>query len=455
MIPRIRRGGVVRGSAHGLRVARVLAAAAAAAVLVGAGVARAPGAAAAQTLPPAGARTLGLSGLGTAAPAGAESVSLNPATAALPGAPRFALTILPGAAGWNLDPVGLGDLADVAGTELSQETREQWMGRIEERGGFVGGLRGNATGIALTAGTLGVQVTTSAHGFAGLSPDAAELLLFGNAGRTGVARDMTLDDSRLDGAAYTTVAVSWALRVDSWLRGFARDGSDGLAVGVRASWSVGHALLLGRDLGSRVTADPLGVDLAFPVVYTEAAEARAGDGFALALAAAWTSGAWSLGAVLHDAMNTFEWSEERLVFRAGEALLEGNGSVSDFEPRPFADAPVELRDRVRDWAPSPRLSLGAAWRPRSSLALVADVSRTFGEDPSRAARTRFGLGADYRALRWLALRGGVQAISGGMRLGGGVGFDLGPVDLSLGALHRTGTNRGDTTLGASLTILRR
>lgn len=409
--------------------------------------------AAAQTLPAAGARSLGLAGVGTATPLGPEAIAVNPAAAALPGAPRFSITLFPVSAGRSVTPISLSELADVSGEEIPLATRTLWMERIEERGSAAGSLQAGVTGLALTVGPWGFQVSSSGGGVMGLNPDAAELLLFGNAGRTGEARDMALDGSSFEAAAATTVGLSYAFRLDPFVREPFSGGDDGgLAVGALVTWTQGHALALGQDLGSRLGADPLELEVLFPVVHTDPVGPNAGSGLGVTLSAAWTWRSWSLGAVLHDAVNTFSWNEGDLVYRPGEALLDRENTESDFDGRAFSRAPEEVRSMVRSRTPSPRFTVGGSWRPSEDLELMGDVSRRMGNDMIAAPRDRLGFAAEYQGVPWLPLRGGVQLVSGGMRFGGGLGVQLGPVDLSTGAVYRTGSNRGETTVGASLTI---
>jgi hypothetical protein len=413
-----------------------------------------PHAVQAQSLDPAGARALGLAGTGAAGPAGAEAVALNPASLALPGAHRFSVTLLPTAVGWSVEPVGLSDLTDFSGSEIPRATREEWTDRVGARGSLDGAIHGSVTGLALQVGSFGFQAMSSAHGEAGLNEDAVELLLFGNAGRTGSTRDMELEGAFLDAVGTTTMGVSFALPLSRLLGRVPAVGGE-LAVGVLGTWTAGHFLALGRDLGSRITADPLAVEVLFPVVYTDSVDFQAGSGFGLTLAAAWSDGPWSVAAVIHDAVNTFEWDEDLLVYRPGEALLNGNDTSSDFESLPFARAPEELRALVRSRTPSTRMTLAGAWRATGDLQLFADASRSLGTDMSGLSRTRLGVGAELTRVRWLPLRAGLQMVSGGMRIAGGLGLELGMVELGTGVLHRSGSNRGDTTVGASLTLRQR
>jgi hypothetical protein len=413
-----------------------------------------PHAAQAQSLDPAGARALGLAGTGTAGPAGAEAVALNPASLALPGAHRFSVTLFPTSVGWSMEPVGLSDLADFSGSEIPRATREEWMDRVGARGSMNGAIHGAVTGLALQVGSFGFQATSTAHGKAGLNEDAVELLLFGNAGRTGSTRDMELEGSFLDAVGTSTMGVSFALPLSRFL-GEAPVWGGELALGVLGTWTAGHVLALGRDLGSRITADPLAVEVLFPVVHTDSVDFKAGSGFGLTLAAAWSDGPWSLAAVIHDAVNTFAWDEDLLVYRPGEALLDGDENSSEFESLPFAEAPEELRALVRSRTPSTRVTLAGAWRATGDLQLFADASRALGTDMSGLSRTRLGVGAEFTRVRWLPLRAGVQKVSGGMRIAGGLGLEFGMVEIGTGVLHRAGSTRGDTTVGASLTLRRR
>ena len=82
----------------------------------------------------------------------------------------------------------------ITATPSPAATKETWLQQIgtgRERGTVDVG----ASVIALSFGRVGLQVGGSATAIANLNQDAAEAILYGNAGRTGTARNLSLNGS--------------------------------------------------------------------------------------------------------------------------------------------------------------------------------------------------------------------------------------------------------------------
>ena len=80
---------------------------------------------------------------------------------------------------------------------MPDAVRDEWLAQVLEAGGQTGSVSAGGTPIALTIGPVGIQVSSRASAeVADLSTDAAELLLYGNAGRTGEPRDFDLGEAR-------------------------------------------------------------------------------------------------------------------------------------------------------------------------------------------------------------------------------------------------------------------
>jgi hypothetical protein len=204
----------------------------------------------------------------------------------------------------------------------------------------------------------------------------------------------------------------------------------------------------------RQLADPVGVDILFPVVHGDPESGRSalGRGIGLTLSAAWTEGPWSAGAVIHDALNTFRWNERALAFRSGEATVDGERTVSDFESRPLSEAPDLVRRLVTSRSQSPRVTVGGSWEATETLHLFADGSRGLGDALIGEPRTRMGVATEFLGVSRMPLRAGISAISGGMQATGGLGFRIRSWELAGGALHRTGDRWGETSVGVSITV---
>jgi hypothetical protein len=82
------------------------------------------------------------------------------------------------------------------------------------------------------------------------------------------------------------------------------------------------------------------------------------------------------------------------------------------------------------------VSAGAAFRSSPRLLLSADARTATGDGLRTEARTQVGVGAEFRPVRALPLRAGVAAVTGGYKLSGGVGIELGPLRLTAGGSLR-------------------
>ncbi len=136
----------------------------------------------------------------TALARGYNAIAWNPAGLAMPGSPGLSLAILPVRGGSGIGPVTLADVAEYDGVVLPDQVKAQWLERIAADGGERGNAAVDVTYLALSVGRIGVQLATSGYAASNIGPDAAELLLYGNAGRTGEPRPYTLSNSTMDAA---------------------------------------------------------------------------------------------------------------------------------------------------------------------------------------------------------------------------------------------------------------
>ncbi|HEX9885624.1 MAG TPA: hypothetical protein VGA70_04010, partial [Longimicrobiales bacterium] len=242
-------------------------------------------------------------GLGFASVAGARgfaALSANPAALGAPDAPAFTLAILPVRLGQGLEPVDLGDLARYGGKRVSGAVRESWLERVADAGSQVGSGSAQVALVAVSRGNLAAQVGVHAWADAALSPDAVELLLFGNAGRTGEPGDFVLAGSRMDGFALTTLTVGGGWPVSEWKGGT-------VSLGGSLALHVGNAVLLARDNGSSLTGDPIEYDVRFPVLEVSAGTGPfdAGRGVGVDVGALWSREGLGFGLTLRNLVNTF------------------------------------------------------------------------------------------------------------------------------------------------------
>lgn len=397
--------------------------------------------AAAAQLPQASAATLDRGHDPTAVGGGFAAIASNPAGLALPESPSFSMVLPSVSASAGLGPVTLGDLTDWEGRLLPVAAKNEWLGLIAESGRQTGNANVGATGLALTVGPLGVQVSGRAAGTVDLSEGAAELLLYGNAGRTGTATDLDLAESLMDGFAVTTVALS-----------FGFTATDGLYLGATGKYSIGAGLALGRNQGTFVTADPLEVEVDFPVLIpaTDPYEFNQGSGLGLDLGAILEGDPVRLGITVENVFNTFEWDLSGFSYVPGQALFNEDESDSDFDEVPLDSAPAAIREEFQALAdelkPETRVSVGASLAALPALRLYANVQKSVTDGMSFDPDFYGGVGAEFTGVSFFHLRGHGAVITDGYQLGAGASLVLGPVRLTGGAAMRSESSH-DSVLG--------
>ena len=388
---------------------------------------------AAAQLADASASTLALAGNNTASVRGFAAISVNPAGLGMPGS-GFSLALAPVQVRLGLEPVKWGDLVDFEGILVPTATKEEWLTRVTAAGGERGTVGADVSAFALTLGNLGFQLSATAGGDVNVPPGVVEGLLFGNAGRTGTATDLSLVGATLESFAMTTAAMSFALPVNP-----------SLVFGLTGKYSYGHGLAIGRSESGTIEADPFRATMEFPLITSCIDElsctqdyVNAGSGFALDLGAMVDLGGVTLGAALQNIISNFAWDETNLGYRPGTLLLEDGEYDTQYDELSFDQAPDDLKTIVRDFTPKPSVRLGAALDVTPALTLTGDIhGRLSDEGIALQPDYSTGVGAELR-LGFLYLRGGLTKISEGMQYGGGASLVLGPVNLSAATGLRKG-----------------
>ncbi|MDQ2666428.1 MAG: conjugal transfer protein TraF [Gemmatimonadota bacterium] len=394
--------------------------------------------------PNASAAAFGMGGNFQAAATGFNAVAWNPAMLGV-GDGGFTLNLLSGGMLTGLGPVKLADITDFGGKTIPASTKEAWLNQIGN-GTETGGANAGLSIIALSVGPVAFQLGASGTGDASLNQDATEVLLYGNAGRTGAVRDMFFNGSSLNGSSFATGAVSFALPLPLAPMGGALER---FSAGVTAKYVRGIAVARARDNGSSLTANNIGV--VFPVIVTDSDHVgNAGSGFGMDLGVAWNSGPTTIGATLRNVVNTFQWSTTSLISRPGTVTFDGTNDSTNFKTAPYADAPASMRAALEDEKFKPEFAAGIAHRG-GNYTLTADASSRIGEGIDVGPKTHLGVGAEYRALSFLALRAGVAAVTGGSQIAGGLGLKLGAAEVGFGMSARSMNN--NTQYGAMFSLL--
>ena len=382
-----------------------------------------PGTASGQ-LPSANTAVLGTANNYSALARGFTAISLNPAGLGMPGNPGFSLTFLPVQVQAGLNAIKVSDIAAFDEMKIPVETKEEWLQSVIDEGSLALRAGVAVTELALSAGPIGLQVSTLFDADASLGPDAVELALFGNAGRTGSARTMNLEGTSGNGWMATTAALSLGIPLAP------RHGGS-LAAGATLKYTVGHVVGLVRDDGSMITADPIGINLMLPSIAPDSLTGNNGTGLGLDLGIAWEGSVWAFSAALQNVFNTFQWNLDDFAYRPGVVFAEADSTSTDFDAVPAANAPVALQNELLAQSFGTAFTLGAAFRPSDRIALTADFRKDGGETLVFGEGSHIGVGAELRLLSFLPLRGGMSRVSGGaIHFAAGVGLELGPIHFS-------------------------
>jgi hypothetical protein len=387
------------------------------------------GAASAQ-LPNASAAATGLGGAYTARARGYDAVAWNPANLGLSNNPAFSIGFLSLHGSSGLDPISLNDFAPYSGKVLPASQREAWLQQVIANGGQSGRVDGGLTIAALSAGPFALQISSALAGSTKLNADAFEAIMFGNAGRTGTARDMSLLGSTLRVGAFTTAGASYGVAIGD------ERGAGRLALGVTGKYVVGNALGMAQDDGSTMTVN--GVTVSFPMVFSRPeSDVIVGAGAGADVGLAYAMKRFSFGASVQNVFNSFAWDETKLYAKAGTAIFNGETNNTNFEDAPYASAPASLRAKVADDKFEPIVSGGIALDVASWLSLSADARQQLGDALLLGPKTQAGVGVEFRGIPGLALRGGASYVTDGWGVSGGFGIRAGRADIGLAAGLRT------------------
>jgi hypothetical protein len=393
--------------------------------------------------PNASAAAYGMAGNYQAAATGYNAVAWNPAMLGV-GDGGFSLNLLSGGILTGLGPVKLTDITDFGGKTIPVATKQAWLNQIGT-GTETGGLNAGFSLIALSVGPVAFQGGVSGTGDANLNQDAAEALLYGNAGRTGAAKNLSFNGSSMHGSSFATGAVSFALPLP-----FAPMGGplERFSIGVTGKYVQGLAVARAQDNGSSVTSSNVGI--AFPAIFTDSNHVgNSGSGIGMDLGLAWNSGGTTIGATVRNVVNTFKWSTTALSSTPGTVTFDGTTDSTNFKPAPYSAAPAAMRAALEDEKFKPELAAGIAHRGES-LTLTADASSRIGDGIDVGPKTHIGVGAEYRAIPLLSLRAGVAAVTGGAQVAGGFGLKLGPAEFGFAMSARSMNN--NTQYGAMFSL---
>jgi hypothetical protein len=370
----------------------------------------------------------------------------------MPGNPGFSLSIgaFDGQAG--LRPIDAIKLAPYSGKTIPSTIREQWMVDVEAEGAQRGNGAGGVTSLGLSLGSFGLQVSTKVATNMDMSPGMTEAILFGNAGRDSInntVHTLGLAGTGLGASVYSAGGLSFGM-------GLPLIPLPNFKIGVTAKYIYGHAMVLMQDQSSTIGND---VTIDFPAIRTDTTIIRSGEksggGMGLDLGAAWTLPGFRFGASLQNVVNTFKWDTTTLVLSHGKVLFNSTGAAFSGDSLEtqysYSSAPQTLKDQVVAQKFKPVLAAGLSfdWLPK--ITVSADLRQQIGGGIERGPESMVAAGAEVRWIPFIPLRGGVQMMTGGFGLSGGVGLRLLGFEAGLAGYVRT--RDGSQESGATINVL--
>ena len=393
-------------------------------------------------LPEAGTAGFSMGGNYSAAARGYDAIAWNPANLGFSSNPSFSINLLTVGGTTGLDPVKFNDIADFGGKIIPATVKEQWLQSIgsgSERGSVDGGV----SVIALSIGKFGFQAGIVGTGEMKLNQDAAEAMLYGNAGRTGTAKSFNFNGSSANGSTFGTGAVSIAIPVMSGNHG------EEFSIGVTGKYIAGIAAGRAMDIGSTVT--PSNISVQFPSIFTDTNHyGNSGSGVGVDVGLAWTNGHTTFGATARNVMNTFKWSPTAFSASLGTVTFDGTKNTSNFQDTTYTLAPVALRNALEQEKFQPEIAAGLAHH-MGSLLITIDGHQRLGDGIEIGPKMHLGAGAEFTGIPLLALRAGAAVVSDGFRVAGGFGLTLGSYELGAGVSSRS--KNGGQDLGFILSLL--
>jgi hypothetical protein len=399
------------------------------------------GAAAQAPLTP---RALGMAGANVGLARGEEALFQNPANLALPGTPRWSVSILQATVGAGVDGAGFGDLADLLDADGLEQTRKDDL----LAGVPTSGLDGE---MEIRVPIAAVQVNQFAFGAAwtglarqNLGRDLVDLVLNGyQSGRT----DYSVGSTGGNSVSFLDLSA-----------GYARQAGP-VSVGVAAHYLVGGTLSRSRLFEPRFDLEAEDLSAEYREVYADG-----GHGWALDVGvAAQPVPGLTVSAAVANIAAGMRWSDElrtrHVVLRRADfegdaieaALTRLDQSAETVDPDAVPATVYETARGLYDEAYLPAtLRAGAALEMaggRTRVAAAYQDALTAGRMASGWERAA-SVGVEQR-IPLATLRAGAATDLGGRAMLSG-GLSLGPVHLGLA--HTTGGGQSGNASGWTATF---
>lgn len=396
------------------------------------------------------ARSFALANSFMARARGYESPFWNPANLGLPDRPGWSVGLVGASAYLNNNSLSYGQISDLYGEYLDNDTKSELLASIREDDP----TKMLTLSVDANAHVLGVSLWRFAFGAGSMgagnlevSPDAAELVLFGNVGEDGTGKDFVLDGSHGQGWAISGGYVSYA-------QPFTIPALDYLGLkfsfGATIKYGVAHGLVYLQDTGTTIINDPLVVSVDAEVLKSTDADAGRLWAADLGLAVDW-DGLLVAGISLSNAFSSITWQEDDFELIQVIALADFDSTSSSDTTLAFSELPTAKQDEIiaflEERTVPKRLRLGVVFEAIPALTVSADYVELIGGTLRSRWDRSFSAGGELRLLSALPLRVGLATDFSHFAYTGGLGIYMGPVHLDM-SIGRWGVVGGDGLVAA-------
>jgi hypothetical protein len=412
------------------------------------------GDAAAQLATPS-ARSFALANSFMARARGYEAPFWNPANLGLADRPGWSVGLAGANAYLNNNSLSYSQIADLYGEYLDDATKSELLESIRQDDPN----RMMQLSVDAGAHVVGISVSRFAFGVGAMgagnlevSPDAAELFLFGNVGEDGLGKDFNMNGSNGQAwgisGAYLSYAHPFTIPALDYL---------GLkfSVGATVKYGVIHGLVHLKDVGTSLTNDPLMVSVDAELL--SSTDADAGRLWAVDFGAAvdW-DGLLVAGISLTNVISSLSWTVEDFELTQVLAMADFDSTTGSDTTLAFSELSAEKQDEIvaflDDRSVPKRLRLGVVFEAIPALTVSADYLEQIGGTLRSRWDRSLSAGGELRLLSALPLRIGLATDFSHFAYTGGLGIYMGPVHLDL-SIGRWGVVGGDGVVaGISISV---
>lgn len=393
------------------------------------------------------ARSFAMGGAYGARATGYESSFWNPANLGLSTNPAWSAGAN-ASAYFSNNALEYGQLTALYGEYLDDATKSQLLADVRNStNGDLATLSFDvgAQGLGASFGRFAFGMSGIGAGNAEITPDALELVLFGNVGESGTGRDFDFAGTAVDLWSFYGGYASYAQPFH-----FAALPGASFSAGTTVRYGVARDLAKVTESSSQLIFEPLALDVEMQKL--QSAGGNAGSAFAadLGLAMEW-EGRIVVGASLTNAIQHISWEASN--FELTNYDISADYADIAVETTTFAydeldPAAQEAIDGVLDDASLPRrLRFASLMRVSPQLDVSADYMEMIGGSLRSQWDRSLAAGAELRVFPMVPLRAGMATSFDKFALTGGLGLHTGPLHVDF-AVGRWGLGGGDGFVSA-------